>query len=245
MTYRVQDRFASRDSKRYLWMLLIGACMSFAVPTDWKPARLKPVRRSSLETFLLFVCTCGFYGLYWTYRVHDEHPRRSGDPTGTQALLHMLLPCCVGLPLLAMSRVRPDEARQLEMLPVWWMGMLFTSYANIAYAYIGWRLTGRFYEMWLTRDQETAEKMKEGASSLVIAIGIWVSRNLVAGLEESGVSVPGVFLHPATQAILRGLSIGMAIRWWLTIQQASNEFGPPPEVKATADADQAEAHDLP
>lgn len=110
------------------------------------------------------------------------------------------------------------------MLPLWWVAMLLFTYANAAYAYIGWRLTGRFGEMWLTRDAEIAARMKVGALSLVIAIGIWGSRNLLTGLDESGVAVPGILLHSYTQSILRGLSIGLAFKWWFGIQTAANTF---------------------
>ena len=114
------------------------------------------------------------------------------------------------------------------MLPLWWIAMLLFTYANAVYAYIGWRLTGRFYEMWLTRDAENAAKMKEGALSLVIAIGIWGSRNLVKGLDESGIPVPGILFHSYTQSIFRGLSIGLAFRWWFGIQKAANVFSKSP-----------------
>lgn len=215
---------------RYADMLVTGDCMPVALPSGWKPARLQAIERSTALTILLFILTCGCYGFYWTYRVHEEHPRRPGDPSGGRALLHIILPCVVAIPLLVAGKVRPDAARQAGMLPVWWSAMLLVTYANVAYAYIGWRLTGRFHEMWLFRDGENAATMNEGALSLFIAIGIWVSRNLVEGLEESGVPVPGLLLKSHTQAILRGLSIGFAFRWWFGIQKSANAFSLSPDL---------------
>lgn len=198
--------------------------MPIALPPGWKPARIQPVERPIGLSLLLFISTCGAYGLYWTYRIHDEHPRRPGDPSGAQALRHMFLPCCVGIPLLALCKLQPADAKAIGMLPVWWFAMLFISYANVAYAYIGWRLTGRFHDMWLYIYGRNSPMMKEGALSLVIAIGIWVSRNLLDGLQVSEVPVPEILLHSSTQALLRGISIGFALRWWLGIQKQANLF---------------------
>jgi hypothetical protein len=198
--------------------------MSFALPPGWKPARIQPIERPIGLSILLFVLTCGVYGFYWTYRIHDEHPRRPGDPSGVQALLHMLLPCCVGVPLLVVCKPRPADAKVIGLLPLWWLAMLLITYANLSYAYIGWRLTGRYYDMGLYRYGQNAPRMKEGTLSLVIAISIWVLRNLLEGLHVSGVPVPEMLLHSHTQALLRGLSIGFAFKWWLGIQKEANLF---------------------
>ncbi|MGF1578170.1 MAG: hypothetical protein ACFCD0_02275 [Gemmataceae bacterium] len=139
-------------------------------------------------------------------------------------MLHMLLPCGPALLLFSDCSIRAEEAKELGKLPLWWIATLLLTYANVAYAYIGWRLTGRFYEMWLDIDPEQAAQRKEGALSLFIAICIWILRNLVEGLAESGVPVPEILLHSSFQAVLRGLSIGFALKWWLDTQKSANAF---------------------